>query len=427
MDLALMSVIAAAGGFTPKVEVSVRDQDYKTNLFFLGIAPAGSGKSVVGKSRLLFTYLKTRFTQLNNGSMRRYKEALDLWELEKKRAAKQHRAKNYDLEPEPYVEREILHPAQTSRSALIKSLADNPNGITIITSELDVLNESLNSDCGKHSAELRCLASNEPIESKYLKEHSSFNQDSPNGGLSATGTIPQFVDFVGNTHDGMLSRCLIMLSTAFPRYLNWAEFDDQQAAEKKQAYYDAAKEVVRIYDFLEKYPTHVTIPPELRVDLDKYLDFYTQRIQEEGYENLRAIINRCQIHVGRIAAILASIRKVEMGYTGIEIKATKEDMDVAIGIVITLLRHACIATTLLIEDGKKTNQIKNIFLQEDIFNSLPVNFNTDAVIKLLMVQFQYSKANTYKIIKRWVEEKFIIRVKKGEYVKTGKPMVSSLK
>ena len=114
------------------------------------------------------------------------------------------------------------------------------------------------------------------------------------------------------------------------------------------------------------------------------------------------------------------LRKVEMGYQGIEIQATEEDMKVALGIVVTLLKHSCLATTLFKEDHAKYNTLKTIFKQEDIFHELPKEFTTTDILNALIVQAKYSRSTSYRIIKRWQTEGYISNVRYGVYRKTGK-------
>ena len=425
-DALLTSIFTVMSGLMPNVRVRVRDTDYSSNLFFLDIAPAASGKSIVLKPHALIKNLKIKFAVKNANKKKEHEQKFSEWERYKKSCIRNNKPINWDLKvPEKFIPQLLEEAPQASRSKLITDLAQNPKGLITLTSELDIYSESLHCDYGDHSGELRAIPSNEPISQSYKNSEEIVEQAFPCLSLVASGTPPQFCTFVGNTHDGMASRCLIMLGEGSKEWMAWEDADEDANDEKKIIYQEAAKKCTEIYEWLEQYPTHVTIPKALRAKCDVYFRFFNDRIIEERRDNLKCMVNRAPIHVARICSILASMRKVEEKCTDVEIEANEQDVEVALSMVKTLLKHACMATTMLIEDGRQFGAIKNIFKQEDIFEELSESFTTKEIVTLFSETAGFQRSTINRIIDRWIEGNYIARVKRGLYAKTGKIMSCS--
>ena len=424
IDALLASLFTVMSGLMPNVTVQVRETDYSPNLFFLMIAPAASGKSVILKPHALLRNLKISIAMKNQKEKKEHEQKLFEWERYKKNCIKTETRINWDLKvPEKFIPKILEEAPQASRSKLITDLAQNPNGMITMTSELDIYSEALHCDYGDHSGELRAIPSNERISQSYKNAEDIIEQEFPRLSLVASGTPLQFTSFIGNTHDGMVSRCLTMLGENNTEWLSWADADESGAADKKKRYQEAAKKCCEIYEWLEKYPTHVTIPKELRAKCDVLFSYFNMRLIEDGYINLKSMVNRAPIHVSRICSILAAMRKVEEQNTDVEIEANEQDMEVAMGMVTILLKHGCVATTMLVEDGRQINNIKNVFKLEDIYRNLPEQFATEEIVKTFSEKAGYARATINRILKRWIEDKFITKVRHGFYAKTGKLML----
>ena len=172
-----------------------------------------------------------------------------------------------------------------------------------------------------------------------------------------------------------------------------------------------------------KFPTHVTVPKELRAVCDKYCKYFFDRLIEEGHSNLDSIVNRLPILITRICGIFCALRKYEMGYTGVEMQATPEDLDIALQIAIMLLRHTCIATTMLVEDNTQINILRNVFSREDLFKHLPNEFTASEFTNLCLEGNKYSRSTIKRIINKWLDNEYIVRTDRGVYAKTGKLMI----
>ena len=161
-DVTLMGALAASSAAMPNVTVQVRQKNYSTNVYFCLIGPAGSGKGMLTLAPTLLDTIQDRFDEEIDRTLEESNKTKLLWDFENKQANKENRLPNANLHPGPEPnERILVTEPHTSRSKLINALAENPDGLFMFASELNAINESLNSDCGHHNAELAGIAMNE--------------------------------------------------------------------------------------------------------------------------------------------------------------------------------------------------------------------------------------------------------------------------
>ena len=132
------------------------------------------------------------------------------------------------------------------------------------------------------------------------------------------------------------------------------------------------------------------------------------------------IVKRCPILIARICGIFCALRKYEMGYTGVEMEATEEDVEIALKIAITFLRHTCVATTMLIKDDNQANKLKSVFTHDDLFYCLPKQFRTADLTELCVKNYHLSVSSVYRILDGWIEKGLVKKIKQARYGKTGK-------
>ena len=421
-----MSFIFSLGAMTaamPNVTVQVRQKRYSTNVYLLGIAPAGAGKGVATLCPRLLSTIQKKLEANYQSEKQEHERKSVLWQNEIKAAFKEQREPNWEVNPgdEP-VNHLIIAEPQTSRSDMISKLAENPHGIFMFTSELNVINESLHSDCGHHAAELAGINMNERQGYSYKHDHQRVVAQFPKLTLMATGTPSQYVNFIGNTHAGMESRAYTMLASSYPSWISWADEDETLITKIDEAYQKAADKVADMYEYLIKFPTHVRVPKELRALCDQHCKFFFERLIEEGHGNLDSIVKRLPILIARFCGVFCAMRKYEMGITDVDMEATPEDVEIALQVSTMLLRHTCIATTMLVEDYTKINVLKSVFSREDLFKRIPDTFSVSEFTKLCVETNKYSPSTIKRTIRDWMERGYINRIDRGVYAKTGKKM-----
>ena len=317
----------------------------------------------------------------------------------------------------------IIEP-HTSRSQLITKLAQNPQGIYMSTTELNSINESLNSDAGHYCSTFTKVAMNEKLGFDYKCDNHSVKIKFPKLALSAQGTPGQYTGFIGNTHEGMESRALTLLTSSDTEWYSWGDEDEGDGITAfDQAYKDAGEELVRIHDYLLESPTHVTVPKKLRYYCDHHCDYYFQRLESLHLDSLTSIVKRAPIMIARICSILCALRKYEMRLPCTEMEATEEDVEIALQITITLLRHTCIATTMLVDAPHQINKIQNVFKNETLYDLLPESFTTAEFLKLCVEKYNWGRATIHRVINDWMKDGFLERPQKGIYTKTRKTMI----
>ena len=426
-DMDLLSIFTVLSAAMPEVRIHVRDKYYSTNMFSIIIAPAGSGKSVVLKPVSLLSKINEQYRAESLNNLKEYRRQLNRWNYEKRVAEKEGREVNSELEPvEGPRTFSYIASTNTSRSQLIIDLQNAPEGVFIATSELDTLTTSLNSDYGKQNGQLRAIAMNEPVDSNFKGDGHLIRSEFPCLSLLASGTPDQLVGFITDKSDGMPSRILTLLINGNYEYNSWADsVDEEQMDEAAKAYEKATDEVTNIFNFLKEFPTKVIIPKEQRQRADQYLRYYTERLKEEGYQNLLSIPFRASIHIGRFCGILAGIRKAQMGYTGEIIEATEDDMTIALGMVRVLIRHACLSTTMLPEQLMRAQKMKNVFSHETIYKRLADEFTTKDLESLCSRYGGPRESSMYYMMKKWTEKGIIKHVKRGVYTKVDNNLFSS--
>ena len=417
-DASLLSILAVFSAAMPNLTIQVRKNKYSTNLYFLCIAPSGSGKSITEKAPILLKYIQQQYEEKNEQRELDYEKKKFAWDLENKIAMKEKREVNWDLFPsQKPVTYDFISEALTSRSKLITDISNSIHGIFLHASELNMINESLNSECGHFIAELCSINMNEPVGQNYKTDNHSFKCKFPKATILASGTPNQYVDFIGVTNNGMESRAHVLLLPGSSEWISWADANEELYDEMDEKYEKAALKVYAMFEYLEKFPTHVTIPVECKRLCDKKCSKYLNTLEKEGYLNLDALVKRLPILISRICGILCGIRKMEMGYVAQQMKATPEDTEIALEIANLLLRHTCIATTLLKKDTKQTSKITNVFKGEEIFSYLPEEFTMEQYLNISRSVTNASRRTLFRRVSDWQDDGFIVRLKKGTYRK----------
>ena len=423
-DISFIYALGALSAATPNVTVQVRQKRYSTNVYTLCIAPAGAGKGVATLAPRLLSTIQKRIEAANNRQREEYEEKKLRWSLEFKKALCERREADRSLRPgDCPTPKTLVAEPQTSRSKLIADLAENPHGLFMFTSELNVINESLHSDCGQHSAELAGINMNERQGYSYKHDEHKVVSEFPKLTILATGTPSQYVSFIGNTHAGMESRAYTMLAASYPEWISWADEDESDIDRIDKAYQEAADKVADMYEFLLKFPTHVVLSVEQRAVCDKHCKLYFERLISEKHGELDSLVKRLPIQIARICGILCAMRKVEMGFTGVKMQATDEDVEIALKIAVMMLRHTCLATTMLVEDPTQINKPKNVFKREEAFNKLPERFTIPELTKVCVSDLHSSASTIKRTIQNWLDTEYVRRVQRGVYMKTGKAIL----
>ena len=258
---------------------------------------------------------------------------------------------------------------------------------------------------------------NEPVGQNYKTDNHSFKCKFPKASILASGNPNQYVDFIGVTNNGLESRVHVILLPESSKWISWADADEELYDEMDKKYDKAALKVFSMFEYLEKFPTNVTIPVECKRLCDEKCSTYLNTLEKEGYLNLDALVKRLPILISRICGILCGIRKMEMGYVAQQMQATPEDTEIALEIANLLLRHTCIATTLLKKDTKQTSKITNGFKGEEIFSYMPEEFTMGQYLNISRTITNASLSTLFRRIKDWKDNGFIVKLKKGTYRK----------
>ena len=420
-DISFLGTLAAVTSCLPGVEVRCRKHTYSPHVFFLVIGPPASGKSIANKSTMLLEDIQKQIENQNAIRSKDYKNRLQAWDLEKRVAAKELRKANPALDPgdEP-LDRTLVADVHTSRSKLVLDLSVNEHGLYLFSTELNSLNESLNNDCGQFNAELCAIAMNERTSYNYKNDKHRVVAKKPKMTLFCEGTPESYVKFIGSTHDGMESRAYTLLTTSGNDWLSWANEDEEAVSETDEAFREASKQLLQIYNYLLASPTKVSIPANLRSKCDNYFSYYLGRLQDTHYDRLDSIIKRCPILVAKICGVLCALRKYEMNLACTSMDATEEEVDIALSITLTLMKHTCLAVTMIPKNQRQINTIQSVYRQEDLYNCLPDEFTCKELIAKCLDTFHCSKATASRDLKCWKENGYVVVLRKGRYAKTGK-------
>lgn len=410
-DMLFLSMLANLSGCMPYVELNYADKICSTHLYFFAIAKVGSGKGVLALAAQLPRLIQRDFDKDNDRRMAQYRRELAEWE--QRRRSKQ--PAGDDDEPEEPVRKCILQPASTSHSRLVRSIAENPLGVIINSTELDMLTNSLNQDCGHFDDILRAAFHHEEVSIDYKIDKRKIVAYESRVAGSLGGTHGQFIRFVRNEENGMFSRGMYYTVAQKPRWISGKP--KKGRLDSGALFRNLSMEVFKMYNFLSGSPTNVLLTDG---QWERHDETFTRMLAEVSMEegsDKEGVVYRLGLIVCRLMAILTALRKYEAGWSMKDVYCSDEDFDRAMSIAEVLLEHGMSLSTIFPEPSVKPKQMNYYFKYRDVLSEVPTVF-TRAELLAACLKRNYSESTCDRILSRAKKDMFIEK-EGNKYVKKG--------
>lgn len=373
-EAAFLAFLCGCAACCPKLRFCYDGRMWNTNFYYMLIAPAASGKSIISVIRTLFADVQKSRELKYNLAREEYKKKL-------KETAKEDR----ELLEEPKISTFFL-PADTTAPALLNILKDNNGEGIIWESELDTLTRSIKGEYGGFDDLLRNNWGGEPLTytRKIIKDIVTINN--PQMGAVLAGTEGQFPRFIRSAENGLFSRFLF---GSLPLSVEWANlFEVQDKTEELQRIRD------RVTAMAEKAKGEAITIQFTAKQKQEHTQFF-ERLMRDIYPLMGgafvAQIRRLGVAALKIAAVITYVANATQFGQNTPI-CNNEAFKIALFLVERAIWQASEIYNLLPQQdagGKKKRE------QEQIYNALP------PIFALADLPASMSQATRYRLLASW--------------------------
>ena len=347
-DVILLSSITVLSGMFPALRTIYGNQKYSPHLYMCFVAEAGAGKGAAMYATTLGTKVSGEFEKIYRAEKKGYDRKLLEWEMEVRNAFKEKRLPDLDLKPEEPARQMFILQPNTSKSQILKDMMTaKDDGAIMVTSEIDSLAESLNTDYGKHTAELRMFFHHEQVGQRYKTDKDPVVIENPRLALLMAGTPEQLVRFIKNMENGMYSRFLFYMMSPTYNWKSQSPLDGAGDIDVKELFGSLAEKLK--VNFFNTRGKEVMIN-FTREQWDRHAETFQEElgmIAAEDSPNSAAIVKRAGLIMIRVAMVLCGLRIMEAGWQMTEYTCTDEDFDTAMKIILTGMGHSTHISTMI--------------------------------------------------------------------------------
>ena len=381
-DMLLLAILANLSGALPRVKMHYGNSVMYPHLYFAALASSGSGKGIVTQAARLLEGIDRHLQAENTRTLQEYKEKLYAWEQERQQALKAKRKPDLKLCPEKPAYRVLLMQANISRSRFIINLYNNPDGVVLNVSELDMITSSMKADYGKFDELMRACFHNEPVGSDFKVDDHPYVVYSPKLAFCAAGTPDQIIRLIPNTENGMMSRMMIYFGEQRVEFLSQMPTDEMKQV--RQKYKQLADDLLRHYRYLLAYPTEVFFSEEQWKLHSSFFEALLLRVRVEGMEEPVGIVLRHAVMAARIAMIFTVLRKCEAEFSYRDITCTDEDFQNALAIIEVVVQHSLMLTTSMHQDRVPQREARSYFRVVKVLLAMPATFTYMELVRALV-------------------------------------------
>ncbi len=406
-DMLLMGLITHLSACLPGVTFLYQQRRYSPHLYFAGVAPAGTGKSVVMLASYLSQPTHEYYMVKNTNAIKTYQQQLDDWEECQAEARRKHLKRPMSPRPEEPKAVYLMLPANLSKSRLYTHLRDNGSlGGIIHASEINTMVSAVKQDYGRHDDVFCAAFHHEDLGSSFKVDGMPLFLTNPRLALCLTGTPNQFVQLIQSLENGLYSRFALL--TAEPQW-NWRSCAPKQDDVDLRSFFRGlGKEVLQWHQFLLESPTEVLFSPAQWAEHDASFSTMLKEVVSEGESASGSIVLRLGVINARIASVLTAVRKCEDGMWGVHAYyCTDQDFHIATQITKVLLEHSLLLTSSLPELGLQSLPLREFHSFEKVLDALPGEFIRkdfiDAARKL-----EWSLSTAHRMLKRALEEGCVV-------------------
>lgn len=383
-EAALISFIAGCSACCPKLRFSYDGRLWNTNFYYMLIAPAASGKSIISTIRGLFADVQKNRELKYNLAREEYKKKL-------KETAKEDR----ELLEEPKISTFFL-PADTTAPALLNILKDNGGEGIIWESELDTLTRSIKGEYGGFDDLLRNNWGGEPLTytRKIIKDIVTINN--PQMSAVLAGTEGQFPRFIRSAENGLFSRFLF---GSLPLTLEWANlFEVQDKGEELQR---IREKITALAERAKGESITIQFTAKQKAEHTQFFERLMRDIYPLMGGAFVAQIRRLGVCALKLASTITYVSNVTQygQHTNV---CNNEAFQLALFLVQRAIYTAAEIYNLLPVQDAGTKKKRE---QEQLYNSLPSSF------ALADLPQTMSQATKYRLLGSWQSAGMIIKEK----------------
>ena len=375
-DVFLTGALAILSGCMPNVKGIYAQEYVYPNLFAFIIAPAASGKGVLKFAKSLGDKYHTNLLSKSRYDQQHY-------ELEMNQYKSQKRSKSsddpYEEPPIPPVFRVLFIPANTSYAKILWHIEQNQGQGIICETEADTMSNVMDKEWGGYSDLMRKAFHHERISSSKKTNNEYIEVDMPRLSVVLSGTPSQVTGLISSAEDGLFSRFLFYAYKVNQEWKDVSPFANE--TNLTDHFSGLSVQVNDIIEFLEKWPTEVTLSPDQWQILNNTFTMWLNETTSFDSEESGGIVKRLGLILYRITMIFTAIRKYESNDTAERLQCQDSDFIVALRLISTYLSHS-----LLMFYNLPHNSTNDAFRSGDnkrkFYNALPREFKRSEAIEI---------------------------------------------
>lgn len=373
-DIILLGILTVSSTLFPSLWTIYGNKKYSAHIYTYIVAAAGAGKGGAMNGVILAKKTDRELERTYTAAKKEYEKKCIEWDMELKLAMKERRLPDMDKKPEEPVHQIIISTPNSSKSQMIINIRNSGEvGIVIVSSEGDVLTETLHSDFGNLAAELRMFFHHEEVRQHFKIDKEQIVIPHPHVAMLLTGTPDQVVSLIRNTENGLFSRFLFYAMSEEPVWKSQSPYKNNGSIEIEELYGEVGEKLKANYFNTLGKEIKINFTPEQWDVLDGVFETELGIVSAEGEKNATAVVKRYGLITMRIAMTLSGYRIMEAGWQVTEYTCLDEDFQAALHIVLTCMKHANHVSTMM-KNTASRGKVKNFYKLLPVLDKMPDRF-----------------------------------------------------
>ncbi len=391
-DIMLLSSLGALSCCLPNIKGLYGEEEVFSNLFFMCIAPAGSGKGVMNHARKLVEKIhKTAFEE----------------SIELRKQKSTNSSENQNIPP---IKTKII-PANISTSEMYNMINNAPNGSLIIESEADTLSSMMKNEWGNFSDVLRKAFHHEALSLSRKTNSEYIEIPNPQLSIVLSGTPGQIKSLIDSKENGLFSRFCFYY---FEEESSWFDPFESKVDKKIKIQEIGDTQIFELYNNLleRNNPLIFQLSSDQKSQFNKELQKALEGVMKSENPMFSSAVKRHGLICFRICMILSAIRNAHNIKELDTLDCSDQDFETALTICFESLEHS-LKVFQSMDNTSMTNNDK------DLLSQLDDEFSTnDAMEK--GKEYDLSERSIYNKLNLWVDDGLIQKQSRGVYIKINK-------
>ncbi|MBE6287977.1 MAG: DUF3987 domain-containing protein [Mediterranea massiliensis] len=406
-DILLLGSLNSCSALFPRVSFFYKNTYYSPHFYLAVVAPAGTGKGVLGFATSLLDSTQCYYEQQVAAQRLRFERETLAWENELSLARKEKRKPQMDLKPTCCKPQYLKLPATTSKSRLIESLAvSGETGCCMTSTEIVTLVSAIRQDYGRFEDILLKCYHHEEVASSYKTDGDPIVARSPRLALCLSGTQEQFATLFQSLETGLYSRFAFYTRE---RELQWESCcPHSNTSDLPTHFRKLGEELLEMHRYLLESPTVVSFTP---TQWEQHTDTFSRLLENscmEKAESVAGILFRHGLLTMRIASVLTLFRKWDDYRYAKEYICTENDFLTALQIATTLLEHSLLLCTSLPQTKQAPMPMHHFHRTELVMEALNENFSYKEFMQAVGLEGA-SESTGKRILRKLISMKLVVK------------------